>query len=290
MKRAGVTPAQGQRGVALLVVLWACTLLAILLGGYAMLARTEGLQARYQFAQTQAHYAAEAGVMRAIYGLQDPQTQQRWIPDGRLYPFAFDGAKVNISIIDEGGKVDLNAASPDVLQNLFRAAGMPDAKAQDLAKNVVDWRSFAIAPPGTVPNAAYSQAGLDYGPRHGPFASVEELQMVLGMDPAVYRAVASQVTLWSGRQSPNPATAPPLALAAIPGMTPQQAQAMVAARQAGQPQPGLAVPQGVTHSIRSEATLADGTRAILRATVRLQGLRPGAPPFAVLRWQEGDGE
>ena len=53
-----------QRGVALLIVMWALTLLAIMLGGYAMLARTEGMQARYQFAQAQAHYAAEAGVMR----------------------------------------------------------------------------------------------------------------------------------------------------------------------------------------------------------------------------------
>lgn len=51
-------PARSQRGVALLVVLWACTLLAILLGGYAAMARTEGLQARYQFEQTRAHYAA----------------------------------------------------------------------------------------------------------------------------------------------------------------------------------------------------------------------------------------
>ena len=66
-----------QRGVALLVVLWACTLLAVLLGGYAMLARTEGLQARYAFAQTRAQYAAEAGFARALYALQDPVPAQR---------------------------------------------------------------------------------------------------------------------------------------------------------------------------------------------------------------------
>jgi len=278
-----------QRGVALLVVLWACTLLAILVGGYAVLARTEGLQARYQFAQTQAHYAAEAGVMRAIYALEDPQPDQRWVSDGRAYPFAFNDAKVTISIISETGKVDLNAASPDVLQNLFRAAGMSDMDAQSLARNIVDWRSFSYSPPGTVPNAAYANAGLDYGPRHGPFGTVEELQM-LGMTPKVYRAVASQVTLWSGRPTPDPASAPPLALAAIPGMTPQQAQAIAASRSAGPQQPGLAAIQGVTHSIRAEATLADGTRAILRATVRIQGIRPGALPYTVLRWQEGEGE
>ena len=281
---------QRQRGVALLVVLWACTLLAILVGGYAVLARTEGLQARYQFAQTQAHYAAEAGVMRAIYALQDPQQDQRWITDGRNYPFAFDGAKVSISIISETGKVDLNAASPDVLQNFFRAAGMSDMDAQSLARNIVDWRSFSYSPPGTVPNAAYANAGLDYGPRHGPFGTVEELQMVLGMTPKVYQAVASQVTLWSGRPSPDPASAPALALAAIPGMTPAQAQAIAASRSGPPQQPGLAAIQGVTHSIRSEATLADGTRAILRATVRIQGVRPGALPYTVLRWQEGEGE
>ncbi len=287
-----MTRARAQRGVALLVVLWACTLLAILLGGYAMLARTEGLQARYMFAQTQAHYAAEAGLMRAIYALQDPQQQQRWIADGRIYPFVFDEAKVSVSVIDESGKVDLNAASPDILQNLFRLAGMPDAKALDLAKNVVDWRSFAMTPAGAGLNSsAYAMAGLDYGPRHGPFASVEELQMVLGMDPAVYRTVAPQLTLWSGRPSPDPAKAQPLALAATPpGMSLQQAEAMVAARLATQAQPGLVVSQGVTHSIRSEATLADGTRAILRATVRLQVARNGTMPYAVLRWQEGDGE
>jgi general secretion pathway protein K len=279
-----------QRGVALLVVMWACTLLAILLGGYAMLARTEGLQARYLFAQTQAHYAAEAGLMRAIYALQDPQQQQRWTPDGRVYPFAFDGAKVNVSIISEVGKVDLNAASPDVLQNLLRAAGMSDHDAQALVRNIVDWRSFAYTPPSSVPNVTYAQAGRDYGPRHGPFGTVEELQMVLGMDPAVYHKVASQVTLWSGRQSPDPATAPLLALQAIPGMTAQQAQAILATRMTGQPVAALAGMQGVTHSIRAEATLADGTRAVLRATVRLQGNRPGALPYAVLRWQEGEGE
>lgn len=281
---------QRQRGVALLVVLWACTLLAILVGGYAMLARTEGLQARYQFAQTQAHYAAEAGVMRAIYALQDPQQDQRWVPDGRNYPFAFDGAKVIVSIISETGKVDLNAATPDVLQNFFRAAGMSDMDAQSLARNIVDWRSFSYTPAGTVPNAAYANAGLDYGPRHGPFGTVEELQMVLGMTPKTYRAVASQVTLWSGRPSPDPQTAPALALAAVPGMTPQQAQAIAASRGAGPQQPGLVAIQGVTDSIRAEATLADGTRAILRATVRLQGIRPGALPYTVLRWQEGEGK
>ncbi|MGH8159471.1 MAG: general secretion pathway protein GspK [Rhodanobacter sp.] len=280
-----------QGGVALLLVLWACTLLAILLGGYAALARTESLQARYEFAQAQAHYAAEAGLMRAVYGLQDPDLKQRWVGDGRIYPFRYDNANVMVSAIDEGGKVDLNSATPDVLQAFFQAAGMDLQHAQALAGNVVDWRGQAgLDSAATAQRAAYVAAGRDYGPRHGPFASIEELQMVLGMTPAVYQRVAPAVTIWSGNPSPDPNTAPPLALAAIPGMTPSQQNAIQAARQRNTNDPSVVLNNGATQSIRSEATLVDGTRAVLRATIRFQGGQAKAQPYAVLRWQEGNAE
>ncbi|WP_426701224.1 general secretion pathway protein GspK [Rhodanobacter sp. Col0626] len=289
MRRRPLPLPARQRGVALLLVLWACTLLAILLGGYAALARTEGLQARYQFAQTQAHYAAEAGLMRAVYGLQSPQPRQRWVGDGRVYSFRYDNATVTLRAIDEGGKVDLNSASPEVLVGLFRAAGVKPAEAQSLADHVVDWRTqIGLLSESATQQAAYTAAGRDYGPRNGPFASVEELQMVLGMTPALYRLVAPAVTIWAGNSSPDPNTAPPLALAAIPGMTPQQQNAIQAARLKNANDPSLALNNGTTHSIRSEATLADGTRAILRATIRLQAGQ--AQPYVVLRWQEGEAE
>ncbi len=291
MTRRPVPYCTRQRGVALLLVLWACTLLAILLGGYATLARTEALQARYQFAQTQAHYAAEAGLMRAVYGLQNPQPKQRWSGDGRVYTFRYDQATVTVSAIDESGKVDLNTAAPGVLRGLFQAVGMNPTAAQALTDKVTDWRN-PVGLEGTTDSqrAAYAAAGRDYGPRNGPFVSVEELQMVLGMTPAVYRQVAPVVTIWSGVLSPDPNIAPPLALAAIPGMTPQQQQAIQAARQKNANDPSLVLNNGTTHSIRSEARLADGTRAVLRATIRMQAAQAGAQPYAVLRWQEGDAE
>lgn len=278
-----------QCGVALLLVLWACTLLAILLGGYAMLARTQALQTRYQFAQTRAHYAAEAGVMRAVYAVQDPVVQRRWVGDGRVYPFRFDGAAVSVTVTDEGGKVDLNAATPEVLQGLFRAAGLGQAAAARLASNVVAWRSFPGAD-DALERAAYAAAGRDYGPRHGPFASLQELQLVLGMTPALYRRIEPDITLWSGQAIPDPNTAPPLALAAIPGLDPQQLQALKARRAQNSREAAPAIGGGITHSIRAEAVLADGTRAVIQATIRFQVGGMGTQPYKVLRWQEGDGE
>jgi general secretion pathway protein K len=291
MKRQQLAQRDRQQGVALLLVLWACTLLAILLGGYAALARTEGLQARYQFAQTQAHYAAEAGIMRAFYGLQDPQIKNRWIGDGRVYAFQYGDAKISITAFSESGKVDLNTATPEVLQGLFQAAGMDQAQAQTLAGKVVEWRTPSLLPADvSARRAAYAAAGLNYGPRSAAFVSIEELQLVLGMPPAIYRVVAPDITIWSGNATPDTNTAPPLALAAIPGMTPQQQSAILAARVKGANDSSMALNSGTTHSIRSEATLADGTHAVLRATMRLQTGQTGTQPYAVLRWQEGDTE
>lgn len=278
------------RGVALLIVLWGCTLLAIMLGGFAALARTEALQARYQYAQARAHYAAEAGVVRAIDGLQSTNFQSRWIADGRPYVFAFDDARVNITIVDEDGKIDLNAASGDVLTGLFKAAGAPDDKARSLSSAIQDWRRPGDA---AMPNGAkkpqYDAAGLAYGPRNGPFATVEEARMVLGMDAATWAAVAPALTIWSGRERPNTEHAQPLALAAIPGLGNSGAAAILAQR--GQAT-GSAVAggNGVTHTIRAEAILDDGTRSSLTATIRLRGIRSGSQPYAVLRWREGDVE
>ncbi len=280
-----------QRGVALLLVLWACTLLAILLGGYAALARTEGLQARYQFAQTQAHYAAEAGVMRAVYGLQDPLPGHRWVGDGHVYVFHYDHATVKVSAVSENGKVDLNTAAPALLQGLFQAAGVQPTLARTLTRHVVRWRS---APGGAgeldAERAAYTAAGRDYGPRHGPFASIEELQMVLGVTPTIYRTVAPNLTIWSGATTPDAETAPAMVLAAIPGMTPERESSIQATRSRRELDPRLVTSNGTTHSIRSEATLGDGTRAVVQATIRLQTGQVGEQPYAVLRWKEGEGQ
>jgi len=274
-----------QRGVALLLVLWACALLAVLLAGYAAVAHTEAVLARHQLASTHAHYAAEAGLMRALQRLHDPRPGQRWIGDGRRYTLHEGDATVVLQAVDEAGKVDLDTAAPEVLRGLFLAAGVEQSTAQALAARVVDWRS-----PSAFGARDDAFAGRGYGPRHAPFASLEELQMVPGVTPALYRRLAPHLTLWSGQPSPDPNVATSLALAAIPGMTPARIAEIQAARQRQAGQDDLVVGGGVTHSVRAQATLADGTQAVLRATLRWQPGRLGAPPCTVLRWQEGNEE
>lgn len=284
--------------MALLLVLWACALLAILLGGYAMTARTEGLQAHYQFAQTQARYAAEAGVARAAWAVSQTDSRLRWKTDGRPYQFQLDDTPVHVSITADDGKVDLNTASPQLLQRLFSVLGVDQTRSEHLAAAIADWRD---ADDASLPNGAeaaqYRDAGRDYGPRNGPFASIEELQQVLGMDATLYAKVAPLLTIWSGRLVPNAAHAPLQVLEALPGMSHDAAVAFVRQRNLAdqQPQAVLRLPNGtpvlaggssLTHSIRSDAVV-DGVRASVRATIRRGGMRAGHGPYTVLQWKEG---
>jgi len=109
------------------------------------------------------------------------------------------------------------------------------------------------------------------------------------MDPAIWTAVAPVLTIWSGRERPNTEHAQPLALAAIPGLGDAGAAAILATR--GQANgASVAGGNGVTHTIRAEAILDDGTRSFLTSTIRLRGIRSGNQPYAILRWREGDVE
>lgn len=287
-----------QHGIALILVLWACALLTIMLGGFAVLARTEGTQARYQFGQVQARYAAEAGLARAVAALKDPDRQRRWRSDGQPYHFTFNHADITVRITSEDGKVDLNTAMPEVLEKLLEAVTGSPRKAHALAAAIVDWRD---TDDDTHPDGAeadrYAQEGRDYGPRNGPFASIQELQLVLGMDAGLYARLAPLVTIWSGRNVPDPAYAPTGVLAALPGMDGDAAADYVKRRHQADLSDQLPdLPNGMqvfaggagsTHSIVSTARLAGGARAVLRATIRQRGNRSNGLPYVVLQWREG---
>lgn len=278
------------RGIALLIVLWAVALLTVLLGGYAMLARSSALEARTVLAQTRARYAAEAGLARAVLTLREPDPQQRWVADGRDYAFPFDGFRVHVRITDVTGLVDLNAATPAVLAALLRAAGEPAPAAAALAAAIEQRR--------LLPSPAGLTLSRDDRNREGPFITRCTLRALPGMNAALYARIAPVLTLWSGRNSPDPAYAPALALATLPGLDRARAEAYVQARRAtpaGAPLPPLpgavappvASPSGVV-AIDAEVTRADGTQVSVHATVRLLVGGIANRTYAVLRWQEKD--
>ena len=301
MRAGGMTHAARQRGIAFVVVLWVLALLAILLGAFALLARTEHLQARHLFDSTRALYAAEAGMNRAIYELMQPDPTTRWLPDGRTYAFSFDDSDIEVRITDESGKIDLNAADQQTLDLLFQSLGVDPLESVALADAILDWRDpDDLVMPNGAEDPEYEAAGLAYGTADAPFTTVSELQQVLGMDYELFQLAEPALTVYTGQGQPNASFAPLQTLRAMPGMTDELARLIIEQRHAWDPQLGgtppllpdgtpLMVQGGTgTYSIESRATLPNGAWTRLHSTVRIGGAGVSGLAYTVLRWEDGE--
>ncbi|MEJ5207638.1 hypothetical protein [Denitratimonas sp. CY0512] len=290
-----------QRGVAFIIVIWLLALLTILLGAFALISRTEGMQARHMYDATVARYAAEAGINQAAYFLSVPDQELRWIPDGREYQVVFDEFDIRVKVTDESGLIDLNAADIKMLTELFAGIGVEQDQADALAAAIQDWRDADdLVSPNGAEDAEYAAAGYSWGPRNAPFDLVSELLQVLGMTPDIYRQVERSLTVYAGQSRPNLAFAPYEILLSLPGMTPEMAQQIIEARHAWDPASGMPPPllpdgsplmaQGGTgtYSIESRATLPNGAWTQVDATIRLGGGGVSGMAYTILRWQDGD--
>ncbi len=292
------------RGIAFVLVMWVVAMLSVLLGSFAMVARTEGMQSRHLFDTTTARYAAEAGINLAVYGLSQSNPEQKWVADGRPYSFVFDGVQIEVSLTDDSGKIDINVADVTSLTNLFMGTGIEQVKAEELADAIQDWRDpDDLTSLHGAERGDYRAAGLPYSPRNAPFETLSEIQQVFGMDYEVYSKIEPAITMFSGRSSPSAAYAPMQALMAIPGMTADLAQQLIQQRQQlapgmlNQGASGLLLPDGsplmadgggLTYSVKSRAKLPNGASTVLDATIRMGGMNSAGRPFVVLRWRDDE--
>lgn len=291
-------------GIALIVVLWMLALLTIIIGTYAVLARTETLQSRFLFDTTDARYAAEAGLHRAVVELRNPDMETRWVADGRPYGFDFGDAQVEVRITDETGLIDVNAAAqgnPDLLIRLFTSIGLVDQDAELMTAAIQDWVDGDDEPRVMgAEDQEYAAEDLPYGPANMPFGTIEELQQVIGMNWSLFRVIEGSLTVHSGRADFNPAFAPPSVLMTLPDMDEETARLFVEERSQYYPgdQMQLSLPDGsivnqrgsgLTHTIVSRATLESGTWNEIEATIRL-GTDSRGRPFRIVRWTENQTE
>ncbi len=237
-----------QRGVALLLVLWALALLSVLLGGLAAWVQLETRQALWERQHTQALLAAEAGLNLAMQGLSDPRQRKRWIADGREIALSFDDAKLRVSVRSERGKLDLNSAPASDIARLAQACGATRDLATGLAQLIEGRR----------------------GGDSAPLRVIEEVRQLPGMSQALYARMLPEVTLWSGLDRPDPAFASALLRRALNLPT----------------QSAVGADPGEVLVIESHAQRPGGFHAELQTTVLLSPSEGSAQPYRVLRWQE----
>ena len=277
------------RGAALLLVLWLIVLLTALVGAFALTARVENLQGDVLVRGLQADSAARAGLEYALTRLQLVEADRRWHPDGRPYRWRYAGAEIELRVVDESGKIDLNRADAALIAGLLQALGETGQDAARLAAAVVDWRDAdtLTQPAGGAEDRDYAAAGRPYGAKDAPLEGIAELEQVLGFTPALYARVAPHVTVHGGLLRPQPAFASAPVLDAL-GM---DGAAIVAQRTAGTaPEPaapGVGANRSGTYSIDSHARLPDGRQTLLRAVVRTGGGALPGMAYTPLGWEEG---
>ena len=277
----------GMRGAALLLVLWLVALLTALVGAYALTARIEALQGRVGSRGAMAQEIARAGMEYALVRVADRNPETHWQPNGRAYAWRFDGHDVQVRIIDETGKVDLNQADVPLLSRLMQALGEPPDASDALAAAIVDWRDAddLSQPVGGAEDGDYAAAGRPYGAKDAPVETIAELEQVLGMTPDLYARLEPFLTLYSGRGQPDATYAQGPVLVAM-GM---DATAWLAQREAAGAAGALQLvgTGSGTYSIESRARLADGRETSLRTVVRAGASPVPGSAYTLLRWEEG---
>jgi general secretion pathway protein K len=288
-------PEERERGIALLLVIWVLALLAVLIVGFSGDARTELLVARNHYESAGARAIADAGVSLAIFGILDPVPEAQWPADGRVREVRYADGTIRIRIQDEGGKIDLNAAAPELLAGLLSTAGgLTPGDAGSLAQAIDQYRQALqqADPPagrrGTLRTMVRRQANA--------FRVIEDLRLVPGVTREVYDRIAPFVTVYSGVGDIDPLTAPPEVLRSLPGVNAGEVDAFLAARAQHGPIPGQLPPLSgaaggsLAHRVLQNATVisegktASGTTFTRAAVVSLSA-DPTAP-YSILAWRQ----
>jgi len=288
-----------QAGIALILVLWIVSLLAVIAGNFAYGMRSEAQITRNLVSIAQARALANAGVQRAWFELAQPAGEaQRWKPDGRVWAMTLADGQVQVIIQDESGKIDINTASEALLKGLFLSVGLDDAQSVDLLDALVDWRDAdPVRRPHGAEESEYLAAGMTVMPTNAPFETIDELRRVLGVSPEIFQRLVPSITVHSRQIGVNTALAPRSVLLAIPGSSPElvdqfltmRAQAFATGVTVPPFAPGAAFETGSVgggaYSVRSVATMRDTTVYMREAVARIA--QNPRRPVTVLAWGEG---
>lgn len=274
-----------RRGMALLSVLWAISLLSLV----AAIVLSSTVASRRDVHKTlqQAKWEAlnEAGLNLAVLGLLNSNPNARWRVDGVPRQVTFDGQALRIAITDEYGRIDINAADSSTLRRVFAWAGLPGSAAESLTDRVLDWRDAdTMRQPSGAEADDYRAAGIGHVPRDGPFQTTDEIKLVMGMSEAAYERLAPLLTVYSHKAMVNPYTSSPAA---------REALSSGAGQAASLAQTGDAIANGVVAPgislanwplrVRVDVMNGDAVAASMEAVIRLTN-EPSRP--VLVQWYQ----
>jgi general secretion pathway protein K len=288
-------PKSASDGFIIVAVLWILAALATLVSIYAIFVTNTAIAVTISGDAIIADPLVSAGVELAAYQLLGAKSDQR--PSVGNFSARIGAARLTVAFQTEAARIDLNAAPKPLLSGLFVGFGAAPLNADSYADRIIAWRTQAAAQTtDTDPESSfYRSAGLSYTPRHGPFVHVGELWLVHGIPPALIARALPYVTVFNGKPSVDIVDAAPQVIAALPGMTPQTLQGILAARAAGaldrtslqsllgSSGNGAAADPGKSFRVGVRVEFDNGRRSAAEAVILLPD--DGPVPYRVLSWR-----
>ena len=198
----------GQRGVALIIVLWIFIFLFVVAFDFSTSVREEATAA-YRFSEeTQGYYLALAGFSKGLYDFlnQQPSVPQQTqdakkgdLFDGSWREESFGGGVYRVRLIDEGGKINLNRVNEDMLRRVFTNLGIDEARRDILVDSIMDWRDpDDLHRTNGAENDYYLAQTPAYTAKNGPLDSVEDLLWIRGMTPELFYGLGDAADATAG--------------------------------------------------------------------------------------------
>lgn len=214
-------------GFALLAVIWGTGLIAMLIIAFMDSGRLR-LQAAFNIGSAnQASYVAESAINLATLALltkREASPTGETVYDGTPKFCALDRALVALAVEDEAGKIDLNAARPELLQAALLGLGLSERKAQEAASAIVAFRTSSTD--ATAQMSSTRAGGKPTTSKEGLFETIMELDQVSGVDPTLFRALLPLVTVHSNTAGIDARSSPPALFAALSGFPVEAVRAL----------------------------------------------------------------
>ncbi len=217
------------RGIALLLVLWALVLLGTLALGFSWSMRTEAMAARNGVDETRAYFQARTGVNRAVVLLAS-------LSADNVLAASITGedgdASYAVRIESESGKMDVNLVGEEDLLEILKKGGLPEEEAEGVRDAILDWRDDDDNPrPRGAERVEYGGMSEPITPRNGKIRGIGELTHVKGVTREFHDAFLSRVFTVHGNSTRlNFLRAPEMVLRSLPGVSAEAADRIVAGR------------------------------------------------------------
>lgn len=248
-----------QQGLALPVVLWIFLLLSLMFAGFSYAVRTETAITTQLVNTSKTKSAANAGLQLAVQRLLQ-QKEERLDDHIIEVPDEFNGVKLQVSIVNESGRIDLNQASEELLIMLFQNHVSSDEELYTVVDSLLDWRDDEV--------------------NNREFETVNDLMQIKGMTIDLMNAVRPMVTVYSGENRVTPHLSPPNLLQLLSGQPQETLETLrrqihnspvneVAELLANTPQHLISDKMGDVYTIEVEARLQGDAKTRLSAVIKL---------------------